>query len=303
MNLPAAAARPAAPPAAAPAAAPAEPGDDLLGQLLGGKVKPAAAARSAAGRARQRQPRASTPSCAASWRSRRGAGTGQPGGLRGRRQRRAGRPAARGAARTGICRRLNRPGAVCTFWSAGWNWTTSLQVHLLDAPRADLVADIVAAGGRIENTGLCEAALHRWCAPATGERCAALIALARIWRLRRRHRPAGRIGHAGSAHGRALSWPVALGPGRDPSGCRSWQALRRSEVAPWVALVAPRLLLRLPYGKGYEATERLAFEELPAFRPAGQAGFVWGMWCLGGGLVAGPGLCSGRLARGRGPGA
>lgn len=167
----------------------------------------------------------------------------------------------------------------------------SLQVHLLDASRADLVADIVAAGGHIENTGLCEAALHRWCAPATGQRCAALVALHDFGSS---DADIGLLAALGMLAAR-MQAPLLAGAslalaGEDPSVAAGWQALRRSEVAPWIALVAPRLLLRLPYGKGYEATEQVAFEELPA--APDNALFVWGCgalaaaWSLGRAFVS-----------------
>lgn len=49
-----------------------------------------------------------------------------------------------------------------------------------------------------------------------------------------------------------------------PEDALRWGALRRSPVAPWIGLVAPRLLLRLPYGKATDPTERFPFEEQPA---------------------------------------
>lgn len=42
-----------------------------------------------------------------------------------------------------------------------------------------------------------------------------------------------------------------------------WQAMREQEYARYVVLMAPRFLLRLPYGKRTSPTENLEFEELP----------------------------------------
>jgi type VI secretion system protein ImpC len=42
----------------------------------------------------------------------------------------------------------------------------------------------------------------------------------------------------------------------------AWNALRSSPVAKWIGLSLPRVLVRLPYGKATDATERFAFEEL-----------------------------------------
>lgn len=40
-----------------------------------------------------------------------------------------------------------------------------------------------------------------------------------------------------------------------------WQVLRRSEVANWIGLAAPRLLMRVPYGRGGQHVPGLEFEE------------------------------------------
>ncbi|MFW5443173.1 MAG: type VI secretion system contractile sheath domain-containing protein [Methylococcaceae bacterium] len=41
-----------------------------------------------------------------------------------------------------------------------------------------------------------------------------------------------------------------------------WQALRKSVVAPWIGLVLPRVLLRLPYGEKTDPIDAFQFEEL-----------------------------------------
>lgn len=62
--------------------------------------------------------------------------------------------------------------------------------------------------------------------------------------------------------------------GDDASVLAGWQALRRSEVAPWIGLAALRVLLRLPYSKGSDPVERLQFEEFGA-KPV-HAHCLWG---------------------------
>ena len=62
--------------------------------------------------------------------------------------------------------------------------------------------------------------------------------------------------------------------GDDGLALAGWHSLRQSEVAPWIGLAAPRLLLRLPYGKASDPVERFAFEELGAAPEPGQ--FLWG---------------------------
>jgi type VI secretion system protein ImpC len=53
----------------------------------------------------------------------------------------------------------------------------------------------------------------------------------------------------------------------------TWTELRRSRVAPWIALVAPRMLLRLPYGAKTMPAERFAFEEMPV---RSHTHYLWG---------------------------
>lgn len=53
-----------------------------------------------------------------------------------------------------------------------------------------------------------------------------------------------------------------------------WQALRRSVLAQWIGLVAPRMLLRLPYGKATDPLERFAFDEIAGTDPA--RSLLWG---------------------------
>jgi type VI secretion system protein ImpC len=53
-----------------------------------------------------------------------------------------------------------------------------------------------------------------------------------------------------------------------------WQALRTAAMAPWIGLVLPRVLMRLPYGAATDPVARFAFEEMPADRP--HQAYLWG---------------------------
>ena len=53
-----------------------------------------------------------------------------------------------------------------------------------------------------------------------------------------------------------------------------WTALRQSSAAKWVALVLPRVLLRLPYGKETDEVETFAFEEFANGRA--HENYLWG---------------------------
>ncbi len=64
------------------------------------------------------------------------------------------------------------------------------------------------------------------------------------------------------------SWGTAAG-----ETAPVWDALRRSELAPWIALGLPRVVARPPYGARTEPVASLPFEEV-ADDP-GPEGFVW----------------------------
>jgi type VI secretion system ImpC/EvpB family protein len=53
-----------------------------------------------------------------------------------------------------------------------------------------------------------------------------------------------------------------------------WQALRAGHAGPYLGLVLPRILLRLPYGRKADPIETFAFEELPP--DADHEAFLWG---------------------------
>ena len=77
--------------------------------------------------------------------------------------------------------------------------------------------------------------------------------------------------------------PTAWHP-LDTESLTRWQALRRSELAPWIGLLAPRVLLRLPYGKSGESTTAFEFEEMAGADPA--RGLLWGHPGATGALLA-----------------
>jgi type VI secretion system protein ImpC len=57
---------------------------------------------------------------------------------------------------------------------------------------------------------------------------------------------------------------VAEGLPPDPDATApEWRALRRSDLASWLGLVTPRVLLRLPYGRETSPIESFPFEEMP----------------------------------------
>ena len=63
----------------------------------------------------------------------------------------------------------------------------------------------------------------------------------------------------------------------DPAGSgdpAAWNALRSTRKSRYIGLAMPRILLRLPYGKGTARTERFEFEEMPGTPDHQQ--YLWG---------------------------
>jgi predicted component of type VI protein secretion system len=146
----------------------------------------------------------------------------------------------------------------------------NLQVHLFDVTRDELLADIVAAEGRTAETGLYRALVERWRVPG-GVGWSALVALLDF-------------GPSDADVGllAALALVAAQADGAKAGG---WPALRRSDAARWIALGAPRVLLRLPYGRGSDPVEAFAFEEFAG--PPEHTGFLWGNAALALALLIG----------------
>jgi type VI secretion system protein ImpC len=68
-----------------------------------------------------------------------------------------------------------------------------------------------------------------------------------------------------AALARAAGAPLVAGVTPEVVGLTPvFDSLRRSADARWIGLAMPRFLLRLPYGEKTDATERFAFEEMPA---------------------------------------
>jgi predicted component of type VI protein secretion system len=66
-------------------------------------------------------------------------------------------------------------------------------------------------------------------------------------------------------------------PGREdwgPGGGEAWRRLRSSDVAPWLGLALPRLLLRLPYGPDDAPCEAFTFREMGS--PPRHDDYLWG---------------------------
>lgn len=161
----------------------------------------------------------------------------------------------------------------------------TLQLHLFDVTRDELLADVVAAEGRLADTGLYRALADRWRNVPGGE---GWSLLAGLYRFGGSDADVGLLAALGLVASQAGGPFVAQGDeALAVAPTEGWQALRRSEAAPWIGLAAPRLLLRLPYGKATDPVAAFAFEEF-AGAPVHEH-FLWGGPALAVALLAGRG--------------
>ena len=150
-----------------------------------------------------------------------------------------------------------------------------LQLHLFDVSREELLDDVVAAQGRIDQTGAYRALVDRWRSQPGGHGWSLITGL---FSFGPSVEDIGLLAALGVLASQAGGPLLAAGDpalaGDDGPALAGWHSLRQSEVAPWIGLAALRLLLRLPYGKASDSVERFAFEEFGAAPVHGQ--FLWG---------------------------
>lgn len=137
-----------------------------------------------------------------------------------------------------------------------------LELHLLDCTRQEIAADLVAAGGEPAQTGLLQALTSQhddeasWLAIAGlfdfDHSTLDLALLAALGSVATLCKAPFICGAAATLQQAALTDRLGTG----------WSTLCSSEVAPWLALAAPRVLMRPPYGAGGETVQTLAFEEV-----------------------------------------
>ena len=150
-----------------------------------------------------------------------------------------------------------------------------LQLHLFDVSREELLDDVVAAQGRIDQTGTYRALVDRWRNQPGGQGWSVITGL---FNFGPSVEDIGLLAALGVLAAQAGGPLLAAGDpalaGGDGPALAGWNTLRQSEVAPWIGLAAPRVLLRLPYGKGSDPVSAFAFEEFGAAPVHAQ--FLWG---------------------------
>lgn len=152
-----------------------------------------------------------------------------------------------------------------------------LQLHLFDVSREELLADLVSAQGDVPNTGLFRALVERNRGAPDAQAWSLLVGLFSFGPSDPDIGLLAALGVLASKAGAPLlaaaDMELALA---EPAALTGWQRLRRSaELAPWIGLSAPRLLLRAPYGRRSDPITAFAFEELPAGVPEHEH-LLWG---------------------------
>ena len=165
----------------------------------------------------------------------------------------------------------------------------NLQLHLFDVSRDELLADIVAANGRLTNTGTYHALVDRWRNVPGAQGWSALVSLTHFGPSDTDIGILAALALVASQAGGPLLGDADLAlAGDDDAALTGWQALRHSEAAPWIALAAPRILLRLPYGKRSDPVAAFAFEEFVG--PPVHEEFLWGHASLAMAMLVGRGF-------------
>jgi type VI secretion system protein ImpC len=164
-----------------------------------------------------------------------------------------------------------------------------LSLHVLDVTREELLADVVAAEGKLAQTGLHRALVDRWRNEPGGRGWSFLVGLFDFGPSPVDMGLLAALGLIASQAGGPLlaGADVALSGG-DEQALAGWRALRQSEAAPWIGLAAPRVLLRMPYGKASDPIESFAFEEF--IGPPVPHELLWGTASLATALLIGRGF-------------
>lgn len=169
----------------------------------------------------------------------------------------------------------------------------NLQLHVFDVAREELLTDVVGAQGKLTQTGLYRALVDRWRNVPGSHGWSVLVALCDFGPSNSDIGLLAALGLiASQAGGPLLAGANPALAGDDTGALAGWLALRRSEAAPWIGLVTPRVLLRQPYGKASDPIQAFAFEEFAGL--PGHEEFLWG----NGALV--PALLTGRAFTARG---
>lgn len=166
----------------------------------------------------------------------------------------------------------------------------TLSIHVLDASREEIAADLDAAGGDLDRWGLWRLLVEQGVKSPGGEPWSVLVGDYTFGPDTADIAILGALGVLAAQAGGpflAAASPAFLGTDRlegrpdatgftDPEehAARRWSAMRAAPMAPFLGLALPRVLLRLPYGPGGEEIDAFDFDEVGPERA--HESFLWG---------------------------
>jgi type VI secretion system protein ImpC len=148
-----------------------------------------------------------------------------------------------------------------------------LQVFVLDISRAELTEDFSAA------SGLAETALYGIVVDRVGDKPWSLLVDCNAYgRAQEDAALLARLGtlaqEVDAAVVAGMDWATFSAGFASREDERAWTALRNSTAATSVGIALPSILLRLPYGKGTDPTDRFVFTEQTS--PPSPGRYLWG---------------------------
>jgi type VI secretion system ImpC/EvpB family protein len=159
-----------------------------------------------------------------------------------------------------------------------------LSLHLLDVTREEMLEDLVAAERQVAKTALYGAVVER--SQPEESRGAVLVGLLIFGSSPTDVGLLGALGLIASrAGGPFLGSANPVLAAGDEQELAAFQALRHSDAARWIGLATPRVLLRMPYGKGSDPIESFAFDEFLGEPAANE--LLWGDASLATALLIG----------------
>ena len=152
-----------------------------------------------------------------------------------------------------------------------------LQVYVLDVSRAELTEDFATA------PSLAEAVMYGIVVDRVGDKPWSLLVDCNAYR--RGQEDAALLARLGTlaqevdaAVVAGMDWPTSSAGFASREDERAWTALRNSTAATSIGVAVPSILLRLPYGKGTDPTERFVFTEQTS--PPSPGRYLWGSSAL-----------------------
>jgi type VI secretion system ImpB/VipA family protein len=154
-----------------------------------------------------------------------------------------------------------------------------MQIVLYDVSAEELAADL-AASDVLEETGLFSLLVEQ---PAQDASQGPLSMVAGLYQFEATPPHADLLGRiAGVAAAAGAAFVTGIGPDAlrtpmhewNPLSKQAWDALRDLPASANLALLTPRFLLRMPYGKKTDPIDAFAFEEFT--RQGGLSGMLWG---------------------------